>query len=269
MGQTAKAHESGHSSDDLRQGVTAFTADGSIRERPIEEGPFDEFYISPEQKKEYGIQDHEEPYWARDPEFWMKRGENVNRVKQIEGPLQRGGMQGRLIKTGEFDTVHLGGGTEGDLVLMAIPKSSSEMQQKEIDDSNIEYQSKLKKTDRGYEGREDTLDREGLEERMRWEHEQNQRSGLIGDGSPTKGMSYPEAVSYYARRGADAQADIAAKQEMLRNGGYHQEMTQEHFSAVMSGQRRSPTHAMGTSGFPRNPNSAVAQAARRQQSGAK
>lgn len=263
MGQTAKAHESGHSGDDLRQGVRALTSDGAIRERPIEDGPFDEFYISPEQRKEYGIQDHEEPYWARDPDFWMKRGENVNRVKQIEGPLHRGGMQGRLIQTPEYDTVHLGGGTEGDLVLMAIPKSSSEMQQKDIDDSRAEYESKLRRTEQGYEGREDTLDRAGLDERMRWESEQNHLSGLIGNGSPTQGMSYPEAVSYYARRGADAQASVAAKQEMLRNGGYHQDLTQESFSDIMAGTR-GKTYGMGTTGFPRNPNSAVSQAARKQ-----
>lgn len=268
MGQTAKIHESGHSGEDLRQGVTAITADGSITDRPIENGPFDEFYLSPDDRKEYGIKDNEDPYWARDPEFWMKRGENVNRVKQIEGPLHRGGMRGRLIRTSEMDSVHLGGGTEGDLVLMAIPKESREQQQSEIDASSVEYQAKLKKTERGYEGREETLDREGLDERMRWEHDQNQSSGLIGMGSPTQGMSYPQAVAYYARRGADAQADVAAKQEMLRNGGYHQDLSQERFSEIMSGTK-GKTYGMGTTGFPRNPNSAVAQAANRQSAGGK
>lgn len=268
MGQTAKIHDSGHSSDDLRQGVTALTSDGSITERPLEDGPFDEFYISPEQKEEYGILPHEEPYWARDPDFWMKRGENINRVKQIEGPISRGGMQGRLIRTNEFDTVHLGGGTEGDLVLMAIPKTSSERQQQEIDEARAEFESKLRKTENGYESRVDTLERDGLDERMRWESEQNHLSGLIGNGSPTQGMSYPEAVAYYARRGADAQAEVAAKQEMLRNGGYHQELSQENFSAIMGGTR-GKTYGMGTTGFPRNANSAVSQAARRQSAGGK
>lgn len=268
-----KVHESGHSSEDLRQGVVVHTPEGTMRDRPLEEGPFDEFYISPEQKKEYGISPDEKPYWARDPEYWMKRGELVNRVKQLEGPEHREGMRARLIKTEDGEPVRLGGGTDGDLVLMTVPRELSDKRQAEIDAAHDEYQGKLRRNEDGsYVGREDTLDMDSLDARMREEHELNQMSGLIGQGSPTRGMSYTQAAAFIARTGRTK--EVEARQEELRNNGLHIEMSDEAFHSVMSGRPDSKAKAQAQgkiqrsftdSGFPRNPNSAVAQAARRQQ----
>lgn len=262
-----KIHESGHSADDLRQGVTVHTKEGTITDRPLEEGPFDEFYLSPEDKAAYEIGPEDKPYWCRDPEYWMKRGELVNRVKQIEGPEHREGMRGKLVMH-DGDPVRLGGGTDGDLVLMKIPREMMEKRQREIDDAQTQYQSKLKKTENGYVGREDTLDMESLDERMRAEHEMNMASGLIGPGSPTRGMTYTQAAAFMQRTGRTS--EMEDRQAEIRNAGQHMQPDDAQFHNLMSGRPQRKVQgkiqaAMGDSGFPRNPNSAVAQAARRAQ----
>lgn len=267
----AKAHEAGHSADDNRQGVAAHVEDGTIADRPLEGGPYDEFYVSPEDKQLYGIRSDEECYWARDPEYWMKRGELVNRVKQLEAPERRGGMEGRIILQ-EGDPVRLGGGTEGDLVLMALPKRFGDKRQSEIDEARNDYESELQLTDDDmYEGYFDTLDRTtaagiaALKSRMRMEHQRNRQMGLIGPGSPTQGMTYTQAAAFIARTGRQQQVEDTANQLLM--GGQHTQVSQEQFAALMTGQKKAMAKgkqvAMGDSGFKRNPNSAVEQAKRR------
>lgn len=258
----AKTHEAG-TSEDTRSGVIVHTADGTIQDRPLENGPYDEFHVSNEDRAFYGIRDNEVPFWPRDPEYWMKNGELTNRVKELEKPVNRGGVGGRIILHPEDgEMIHLGGGTSGDNVLMAIPREVHDRIQRERDAAVDELQNDLVPTDEGWEGTVNTLDY-GPERsrRMRAEHQMNQRLGLVGGSSPTAGMTLTQAMSFMANR----QGEVEAKAARLRNGASHTTPSLADFRELMSGRpQKRAMAAMGNSGFPRNPKSPLAQAAARE-----
>lgn len=246
-------------SEDLRQNVTTYVEGGTITDRPLENGPFDEFYVSPEERKEFGVEDNEVLHWARDPERWMKLGEPINRVRQLERPVNRGGMSARMLFDKQGDPIYPGGLPGPDLVLMALPREVADQQQAEIDAGSEDYQAELEQTEEGWVGNYSNLD-SGAERnaRMRAEARKNRELGLIGGNSPTSGVPYPQAIRQMANR-AD---EVENKQRMLREGGSHTQPTLDDFRKLMSGNDRK-IHGMGNSGFPRNANSAVAQAARK------
>lgn len=265
----SKIHESVAAESDKRQGVAALTSDGSIRHRPEKE-LVDEFYVSPEQKEEYGVTENEDLRWVRDAAYWQKY-ELIDRIEQVKAPLHRGGMEGRLLHTKDADKVHIGGGLNGDLVLMAIPRSITEQQQGEIDAAKKEYEKGMVQTEEGYETRdvyeEYKLDPHATRQKLRAEHEYNVRMGLIDPRR--RNMNLLQAEADAKRSGID----VAGKQEALRNGGYHADQTHEDFQRLFTGERANraamtkKTVSMGDSGFKRNPNSPLAQAQRRAQGG--
>lgn len=254
-------HKAG-TSENVVTSTTGHLAGGvTVVENTPEEGPFDEFFVSREDRQDYGIDYSEDVYWARDPEFWQKRGENVNRVKQLASDPKRGGMAARMVFDKEGDPVHLGGSTAHDLVLMAVPREIMERRQGEIDNASREYQEDFEETDEGFVGYRRDVPKSGdaaLDRRMRQESHQNRQMGLIGGNSPTSRMPYLKAERFMASRAAE----VEQKQAMLREGGSHTTPPIEDFRALMSGNDRK-IHGMGNSGFGRNPNSAVAQAARK------
>lgn len=252
MGRTAGEHIVENPTSE--NGSHAFTKEGSIRQRPDVKA-HDVFFVSEAQKKKYGIQPHEECYWARDPKVWASIEHN-DRIEQLSSPVEDGGMDARLVTTPEMDRIHIG--AHGDLVLMAIPKDVKGWQQEDIDAESRRYQAQMIQTEEGMEfEHEEGLEKDKirLKARMRADSEYNAQAGLAGGNSPTAGMSYNEAVAHMKRIGYD----VEGRQAMLRAGGHHTTPSAEDFSRIMTGidQRermansKGRTHAMGNSGLGR------------------
>lgn len=254
MGRTAGEHVVENPTSE--QGAVVQTSTGTIRERP-NRTPKDAFYISEAKRKEYGIKDHETAYWARDPQVWSKIEFN-DRVAELEADVEDGGMNARLIRTKEMDTVHIGAG--GDLVLMAYPTELKEQMQAEIDEANRRYEAPFRRTEEGYECDEEIgLDRSNLKARMRAEHEFNRASGLAGGSSPTAGMSFMEASAYMKRIGFD----VEAHQEMLRMGGHHTQQSEDQFQQMMTGMPKAKSFGIGKTGLGKTTAQKVAERAGR------
>lgn len=261
MGKTAEVHDSGAVGAGEVEGQTVLTSSGSMRHRP-ERTQHDEFHVSDAQKARWGIQPGETPYWARQASKW-EQFEGIDRQEQLTEEYGA-----RTVFTKEADMVKHG----SDLVLMAIPSGVFEDQEAEIMQASREFERDLRPDpeDDGIARSHKTLfkrDDPDLDARMRQEHEQNKRTGFVGGNSPTAGLSLLEAEALMRRKGVD----IEKMQAELRRGGRHIHMDHEQFSSVMTGEMEDARRArvakksvaMGNSGFPRNANSAVAQAARR------
>lgn len=247
MGRTAGVHTEGENLDGGGvEGAVSMSESGTkVRERP-QAKPRDLFFVSDAKKREYGIADHEECYWARDPQVWANI-EHSDRIAELTAPVEDGGMDARVIRTDEMDTIHIGGGG-GDLILMAIPKDVRRWQQEEIDEANRLYEAPMKPTDDGYEFKHETLekDMDALDRRMRAESESNHAMGLVGGNSPTAGMSYMEAEAHMKRIGFD----VDAQQDMLRSAGMHSNQSDEDFTKVMTGlSKNAKTFGFGKTGL--------------------
>lgn len=247
----------------------------SSKEHPIEGAPMnaprardrvyrDPFFVSEARRKQYGIKPEEDVRWARDADVWAKI-EFSDRQEELMADPEDGGMAGQVVTTSEFDKVRIGG-SAGDLVLMKFPRSILEQQQRDIDSGRDDYQRNMTRTEDGMESDEDIAPRKSKAQ-MRAEHEYHLKTGMIG--GPTAGLSLMAAENLMERKyGREA---IEAKQERLRMAGQHVESSDPISMAEMMGatrkmvseQRKSISTA--GSGFGPNPNSAVAQAARRAQ----
>lgn len=256
MGKTAEVHEPVVVGSNI-EGQTVHTSTGTMRHRP-DRMTMDESTVTDRKRAEWGIRDDEALQWTRDGSKW-EQFEGIDRQEQF---IDETG--GRLVRTSEFDKVKRG----VDLVLMAYPKEVEEQRRKEIDAANQAYEQDLIPDDDDphvVRSHRDLFDRAAfdLHARMRYEHERNARSGFVGGNSPTAGLTLAQAEALMARRGVD----VEAMQADLRRGGRHVQMNASDFSNMIAGEkaerRTSRTVAMGDSGFPRNPNSAVAQAARK------
>lgn len=250
MGKTAAEHYVENPTD--VQGAIVHTKEGTIRERP-QPKPRDIFFLSDAKKKQYGIQDHEEAYWARDPKVWAGIEHN-DRVEELMTSVEDGGMDARLVTTPEADRIHIG--AHGDLVLMAIPKDVRKWQQEDIDAANRAYESKMTATKEGYEFEDihgDVDNKVQLKARMRAEADYHAETGLAGGNSPTAGMSLVEAIAHMRR----IKFDVEARQEMLRSAAHHHTPSEADFSRIMTGidqkermaTRETRAHAMGNSGL--------------------
>lgn len=268
MGKTAGEHYVDNPSD--VQGAIVHTKEGTIRERP-QPKQRDIFYVSDAKRKQYGIKDHEDCYWARDPKVWASIEHN-DRIEELSSSVEEGGMDARLVTTPEMDRIHIG--AHGDLVLMAVPKDVRQWQQEDIDAANKEYEQSMVQTKDGYEFEVETLEKDKalLKARMRAQSEYYAQSGLAGGASPTAGMSLIEAERHMKRIGFD----VEARQEMLRAAAHHNTMSDEDFSAVMTGVRQKVAteqakarvaartqHAMGDSGLGRTTQEKLAARGRR------
>lgn len=249
MGKTAGEHYVENPSD--TQGAVVHTSTGTIRERPTAK-PRDIFSVSDAKRKQYGIKDHEEVYWARDPKVWASIEHN-DRVEELSSPVEDGGCDARLVMTPEMDSIHIG--AHGDLVLMAYPKDVAQWRQEEIDEASALYEAPMRQTKDGNEFDVETLDTDKvrLKARMRAEADEHAAMGLAGGSSPTAGMSLIEAERYMKRIGYD----VEGRQEMLRSAGMHHNASDEEFTAVMTGIKQKEkmatskgrAHSMGNSGL--------------------
>jgi hypothetical protein len=224
--------------------------------------------LTREERKRLGVKDEEVTYAARNPEFWQ-RMEGKNRVQE----LAREHGYARVL-TNSDGTLPMDG---TDTILVAVPREGMErrdqiMRQEldkdmgslqEIDtDEGAYLQSDDNWQTMGNEEIPFTREDRRLMHRLRDQNRAIARaSALMGPGSPTFKKSLRAAESMYTPE------QIEAEEAMHRGRIQQTEMTTERWKAMTSApdakKQASSMFGFSNTGFPRNPNSPVAQAARR------
>lgn len=207
--------------------TAAFAVD---RTRPGE----DEFSLTPDELKQFGIKDTEDYSWIRDPRQWEETRIAPGRVRQFKNE-----NDGGRIVTFKGDYV-----TNGqDLILAARPRKLVEEAQARDMQREREYWGYL---DAGQ--REDDFpahDREALLAIRHANSRANIESGRIGPNSPSHGMNYEDYVRYRGLTTKDIEAE-----EMLHCFGHAvQDMDDEAASAAFrDNQQRRETRQGRDSG---------------------
>jgi hypothetical protein len=156
--------------------------------------------------------------WIRDPGWWGKRvpGDRIQ-----EFARERPG--GRPIKiAGEF--VRCG----DDLILAYIPAQTVEVQRK----GELQTEQHLLR-EMSADRREDDFDpkdEKTLRDQARRNADAFRRAGLVGDHSPTSGMSYREAREMMERRGVN----IDAEERYYANPTRHVDYTDEQATEILA-----------------------------------
>jgi hypothetical protein len=228
-------------------------ASGDARLRQV----VDEFTISARTREEYGIKEGETPYWLRNARQWesveMKdRGDEfLDAADGARIPLKKGQPK-----------------THGDLILGVIPQEVMDRQRAEEAAAMQRYLHDLgaEPTPRDPQGRPFERNRAALEARWEEEIRRNHEAALTGPASPTHGLSIEEAYRRIDARSTEREEAI------YRSGGQRRASvrsleTDMGRGGEMTPRGRAMQHAMGDSGFPRNPNSPLAAAQRRGRGG--
>jgi hypothetical protein len=243
-----------NASGTMPDGAKSYSSSGvEIAERAPIPG-YDQFSVTPEERKTFGIQDNETVAWIRNPEHWEKH-EGSDRIREF---INTRDEQGRKTREGARVVTDPSGSmiTNMDLVLMAYPKVH---QEREETQRLAEYEEYVNGDigDR-YPKQPDRLRQ--IAQDMSRGHE---RSGMTGRNSATSGLDLTSAYSKYS----DAQ--IEEEENRYRRGSRVQEFSDAEWGKMIDRQQSQPrarsakTYAVGDTGFGRNPNSAVAQAAKR------
>lgn len=155
----------------------------------------DEFYLSPEECKAYGIRDNEQYVWIRDPNYWANKVPG-DRVRQF----QRENAGGRVImENGQFVTNGV------DLILATRPMSEVEKMRardRRIEEEHWKEGEKQRRSDDF-----DSSDKERLMYQKMMNSEENRRAGLIGPQSPSSGLAYEDYVKWRGLTEADIEAE--------------------------------------------------------------
>jgi len=227
--------------------TTAYSPTGTEVVETPPQPAYDWSSVTPEERKEWGIEDNKAIGWIRNPKIWEKH-EKSDRLR--EAKREHPGLAPVTDGTGELVTLD-------DLILVKYP-----IEQKEANEA-----AELKAYDDYVYGEvEDTKSREkqDLARMARDRHRENVSSGITGEGSPTRGQ---ELRDVYSRK---TKEEIFAEEKRFRQGDRQQSFNDDDWGKMLDSQSDRPrqggtraTFSMGDSGFGRNPKSAVAQAARK------
>lgn len=193
------------------------------------------------------------PYWLRNAKAW----------EQFE-MLDRGDQ---FLDTDDGNYIPLRNGApkrNGDLILGFISREKWEAQQRAEQAAAAAHVEDLQGRHTQVDPYGNKFDRtsEALEARHDAELKRNQAAGLTGPSSPTSGLDIMQA---YGRFDETA---VANEEAMYRSGGQRRPLSQDQADAAdriksANEGRAGRQVSMADSGFPRNPNSALAQAQRR------
>lgn len=193
----------------------------------------DQFSLTVEERKMYGIRDDEQVTWQRDPAYWKGKvpGDPI-RMFQRENP------GGRVIyHNGE--TV----GNDVDVILCVRPMSEVEKartrDQERANDLARQQAKQLRDDD--FNKDDDARIRAQMEHNSR----ENMASGLIGPASPSSGMAYED----YVRNRGLSKADIEREELSFSLGNiYSREISDDQAEEMMAASRRAGGRGQGTSG---------------------
>lgn len=180
--------------------------------------PVDQFWLSQDERKQYGIHDHEDHAWIRNPKYWEQH-EMKNRADEFKRGTVAGLERGKrriILEDGQLVT-------NGDLILVAKPKEEREIEDAIAERETEEYLENIEGGNLADIPRWRS-DRDAVEDLARAQHRQNIQAGLIG---PTAGMDFDVVARQYGRE------RMEKEMAFHRNGGRHVDATprQEDFQA--------------------------------------
>lgn len=203
----------------------------------------DEYSFTEQERKDYGIGDHERVVIPARNEVRPRRFEQIRR-KYGEARVLRN------VTTGEDPYAH----TANQAVI--VPAAAVEEHEKRRQRAAAEYLSKFKPDSKGnYVLKEELFeqDEHNLTMRRQLNAERFALAG-IGEGSETAGMSFEEGLAYYKRTGRDP----SRLAELARENGQHRADNREQWQSTVSG--KAPSFAVKAEFAPKvNPKSALGQ----------
>lgn len=182
----------------------------------------DEFTLTPEELKAFGIKETEDYCWVRDPRSWEDTRIAPGRIRQFQID-----NEGARIITFKGDYVTCG----SDLILATRPRKLVEQAQARDLQLEAEYLGHIE--DERHEDDFDRGDRDALEELKRANTQANLNTGKIGPQSPSSGMPYEE---YIRNRGLSLK-DIEAE-EMFHCFGHNAQDLDDEAAAAVTRQDR-------------------------------
>lgn len=180
----------------------------TIREGVIEKGE-DEYSLTSEEKKMFGIKDSEQHCWIRDPEVWKHRAPGDSGRNFLRANAHLGGRiiyhNGATVTNGD------------DLILAVVPKAVIEQRRalERARDEELQAQIEAEKMN---DDEFDPSDRSALNRRKHFNTQQHIAAGMIGPQSPSSGMPYED---YVRNRGLTA-ADIEREERSYSLRGMSQ-----------------------------------------------
>jgi hypothetical protein len=189
----------------------------------------DQFYVSPEERKDWGIGDNEQVAWIRNPDEWRQH-EKQDRGREYVREGHMVGEERRVVMVNGHPI------TNGDLILATYSGRREEPETSEkfldqVDKGDVEQMPRF---------RANEIDRDFA---LR-QHDYHRESGLIG---PTGGMPASMVIQH---KGAEA---VRAEQARYRAGATHIDMTEDAERRVEQLRDRKGKQQYGgfdKSGFP-------------------
>lgn len=214
----------------------------------------DAFDMTEGDKAAFGIKDHETWLWERDSSgVWADKD-----PRRIETTARA--RNGRVLKDEAGNLIRPIGLPGSDLVAIAYPKAIAEkreaQQQQVLQD--YMYQFAEEQGSHHEEKWENTRDQiqAAIEATKRFKTQM--QAGAFASGSSTQGRTLEDVLR------DKSSEDMEAEMARYRHGPEHREVSDAEFHAMLTGEKagKGKTYGVGAGLGNKNPNSAVAQAAR-------
>lgn len=221
-------HHRTHNADALDQ-VPDMAGDSAYTNDRLESGT-DQYYVSPEERAEWGIREDEVVTWPRDGRQWGRPGgEGYDRTRQV----LRQNPGSRTItdpKTGDY----VG---QDDLILLVKPREEVEKAQKRDEERRREWQRRIEEKD--LEGDFARLKAQGPEALREYARTASAAlNNLLGPGSETHRLAYADALARMKQRhGSHWKEKIAEEEEHFRRGSRRMDVSERAARRVEEQER--------------------------------
>lgn len=215
----------------------------------------DAFDMTEADKAAFGIKDHETWLWERDS---SPNGVWANDHRRIETTARA--RHGRVLKDEAGNLIRPIGLPASDLVAIAYPKALAEQREAQQQEVLRDYMYQFSEEQGSHheEKWENTHDQiqAAIEATKRFKAQM--QAGAFASGSSTQGRSLQDVM-----RDKSAE-EMEAEMARYRHGAEHREVSDAEFHALLTGEKpaKGKTYGVGSGLGNRNPNSALAQAAR-------
>lgn len=244
---------------DSSAGESVYISGGTLREAPrispvtgLPVGDNDALHLDREELTTMGVPEDSVPYWYRDTKDQFWRDDTADRIADAK----RNG--GDIVRDAKGVPVRCG----RDLILGYVPRAVWDKQQAETDRQQAGENAKLSASIEEADSLEsdesiDFIPEENKEVRkrlLRASHNANIANGLINQANKDV-----NPFDVMRKMGKEA---VLSEQARYRNGGRHQGMSDDAWGDMWGTENNKKSFGVGAGLGNRNPNSAVAQAAR-------
>lgn len=181
----------------------------------------DQWAFTPADKKTYGLKDNFTPSWPRNSISNPKWKEHdPNRVSDILH--QYPGAY--ILQDEDGNMCH-----RGDNICVAIPTAMIEDRERQVVENGVKpYIDEIHPSDQGHHaGQFDRRNEERIMEMTRINSERMRADHMVGDGSPTYGMSLTDALRTRTKE------QVVAENERYRRGNRSTSLTDEQYEQIM------------------------------------